>query len=217
MTHQDCPGALQVEMQYVSDGQNIFNVFHVAKESGASLWGGTQIANILGVFSDWWETDLRPLMPPQLVFQQVVGTDLTSLSGLKLVNTIHAGQAGTNADDSAANNVTLAFKLAVATRGRGASGRSFWPAIPNTKVIHDKIDDTYIADAIAAFGALVAALGDATPPSLLVVLSRFKDGSLRPDGVVLPVVDILVTDQYVDSQKLRLPRHRKAKRRHLIP
>lgn|SRR5581483_11961043 len=213
MATQNCPGVLQVEMQYIADGQTIENVFHVLKTTGAA-WSREEITTALGEFQEvYWTGHQKALLPAQISLFNIVGTDLTSLEALKVDLPISPSEHGADASASLPANVTLAVKLAIANRGRGRSGRIFWPAIPETYVTENEVDPAYAANIIAAVQALVTAIDGIGPEFQLCVLSRWLNGAKRADGVGFPVDDVTITDSIVDSQRDRLPGHKKHKKK----
>lgn len=212
MATQNCPGILQVEMRYKNDGQSIYNVFHVNNRTGA-LWEVADIEQMTNVFlEDYWHDAQRVLIPTNVALTEIVATDLTSLSGHKFSFGISPVEAGTNASAGLPANVTMAIKLSPALRGRGRAGRIFWPGLPEGEVTNNAVSSGYADDAVLAVIALKDGIDAIFGLQILSVLSRWNGGARRTVGEGLDVVNIGVTDLTVDSQKNRLPGHKRAHR-----
>lgn len=212
MAHQDAPGILQVEMRYTSDGQDVYNVFHVGKAT-LDAWEFGEITDVVNAFyDDYWSSNQQAMLTEEIRLAEIVATDLTSLDGIRVINPIVPDEIGTHLGTIMPNNVTLAVKMAPATRGRGSSGRIFWPPPPEDEVAGDQFAPSYVTAIVTALGALQTALGALSTPSKLQVLSRVLDGVPRVTGVGKDIVAFGSSDFYVDSQKLRLPRHKRTRR-----
>lgn len=121
---------------------------------------------------------------------------------------------GLLAQDGCPANSTFAVKLGIGTRGRGASGRLFFVGLGQ-----DNVDVGYLTEAYAAvivqevrdFCFYIANDQGATH----VVVHRYEGNPpvRLAAGIPRAVTSYSYTDLAVDSQKLRLPNHRKRKAR----
>jgi hypothetical protein len=212
MATQNCPGILQVEMRYQADGQNIYNVFH-ARKSDLSHWTATEIDAVENEFrTGYWTTSQQPLLCGDVALHEIVCTDLTDLSGLKKSYPISPAEAGTHTGASLPNSATVAVKAAIGTRGRGSSGRIFWPPMPEGVVVANTVDNTYSGLVTTALNDLKTAIDALIFATDLVVLSRRHARAVRPLGIGEHIYDWVLTDTTIDSQKNRLPRHRRNRR-----
>jgi len=217
MPHLDSPGVLQVEMRYEVDAQAVYNVFHVIKPA-ATAWALDDIDDVINVFHNtYWTANVKPLMCPDFALLEIVATDLTSLDGIRVIHEVSPIEFGTLEGVTDSNNVALAIKLGIGKRGRGVSGRIFWGPPPDSKVAGDMVDADYAASAVAAINALRDSLQALSVNGALAVLSRFSGGLPRSTGLGRAVTSVGVTDLFVDSMKLRLPRHKKHRRTRLVP
>jgi hypothetical protein len=216
MAAQNCPGVLQVEMRYVSDGQSIYNVFHVSKPT-LDHWPADQIATVLGYFEGTYWVAQRPLLCASIELLEIVATDLTDLAGLKRTRSINPAQAGTHTGINLPNSVTFAVKLQIGIRGRGVAGRIFWPTIPSDEVAIDTVDSTYAAAVAAAVVGLADVLRDDIAGFSRSVLSRYANRILRPTGIARDISSVDASNPFVDSQKNRLPQHKRHKKQPLVP
>lgn len=215
MPHQDCPGIIQVDMNYQIGTEKITNVFHV-DHLGGDHWTAAEINTALDDFEQsYWTTLQKPLVPASLVLTSIVATDLTDLDGLKIVRTIDPAQPGTKAGDGLPANATLAIKMAGFSRGRGVAGRIFWPQLPESEVVSNLIAQTYVDDAVDCVRGLLDVLAAETPALALCTLSRVTGGAPRPFGIARAILTIQAVDNIVDSQRTRLPGH-KRKRKHIV-
>jgi hypothetical protein len=200
-------------MKYLADGQKVQNSFYVKKPASTDHWTAGDIGNVLDVFhNNLWTAHQRAMVCPATSLVEIVATDLTDLDGLKIARPISPTEAGTNASTNLPNNATFALKLSPQNRGRGSAGRIFWPTMPRSAVTLDSIDPAYIADAVAAIGSVVIALLALTGSPQLGVVSRYLAGVKRAIGLWRAITSIGATDNYVDSQRDRLPGHKKHKR-----
>jgi hypothetical protein len=213
MATQNCPGILQVEMRYQADGQNVYNVFHVRK-GDLSHWTSGEIDSVETNFrTGYWTTSQKPLLATDVALHEIVCTDLTDLAGLKQAYPISPAEAGTHTGASLPNSATVAVKAAIGTRGRGTSGRVFWPPIPETVVVGNTLDNTYAGLVTTALNDLMTAIDALIIPADLVVLSRRHANAARAVGIGEHIHSWVLTDATIDSQKNRLPRHRRSRRR----
>lgn len=208
---QPCPGTLQVDMKYVRDAQEVRNVFHIFKET-ADHWDVPMINAVLDYFEDTFWPAVKTLLPADISLMEFVGTDLTDLDGYRVVRPISPAQPGTGADPGCPNNISLAVRLGAQNRGRGVNGRFFIPALMESQVTGNRVEAGTVAAWCAALGAIITGIQALDGSPDWVVLSRYLNGAKRVAGFVRPILNVACSDLYVDSQKLRLPFHKKHKK-----
>lgn len=159
-----------------------------------------------------WETNVAPTVTSDWALVEVVATSLDSLDGVKQIWRPAIPIQGGRVENSSPANVSMAVKFGVPRRGRGINGRVFVFGIPETEVGAGFITSTY-ASAVAAGWRTMQ--DDVASGALAdhVVVHRTVGGVRPPEGDAETVTSYSYTDLAVDSQKLRLPNHRKAKRR----
>lgn len=210
MATQNAPGILRVEMRYRYDNQLVMNVFHVHRPGEDSFWSSGQIEAVMDAFEeDYFHDNQQTMLPTTMELTEIVATDLTSLEGLKRNRAFTTAQNGTSASPGLPANATIAIKMQATTRGRGRSGRIFWPALTEAGVVDNRVSNTVIGAATVALNDLNAALLALVPPANLVILSRENAGAARPIGIPIEIASFSAADSVVDSQKNRLPNHKR--------
>lgn len=211
MATQNAPGILQVELKMLQGNTNMSNIFHV-DNGGGVVWTRTNMDSIAGVFQTWFQNSASAQMSSSVTLIDKVLTDLTSLAGLRVVYGEETPPAGQLTSPALPPNVTFATRLNIALRGRGTSGRIFWPGLTEEQITFDTLSKTTADLIVSAMDNLIAAIPAAVPGAALVVLSRYSAGVKRPNGVGIPVVSASYSDLTLDSQKDRLPNHRRKRR-----
>jgi len=216
MAHQNCPNIAQVTIEMECDDQAIINDYFYEKPGG---WVPAEMAEVANTFRSEWQSHMLTLYSEDVQFNRVVAVDLTSLSTERSVDAFSPGTTGTVTQPSAPNNVCWALTKATGTRGRGQQGRVFVGPIPETSVSSNSIAEVYANDYIAALQAVIDGVTIAIPTAYHVVLSRYHgvDANHKPIpravGIGLRVLARSYTNLDTDSQRDRLPGHKKHKAR----
>ena len=210
MAHQDVQNVVKIELQFASQNNNAENVLH-------AHYTGTIVADSLdglAAILQTWLTDVwAPLASIEWEAVQIVITDLNSLSGPRRAYPISPAIVGGNAREAIPANATLAVKADTGTRGRGKNGRVFWIGIPQDAQDGSNITPSYangLAEGLIALNTAVAA----TSPFTGLVVPHLVVGGVRPPTAgSSPIVGFAITDYVVDSQRDRLPGHKRHKKR----
>lgn len=214
--YQPAPGILEVRLDMLLGGQNVNNVFHVQK--GTSIWNETDMDTIAGIFQTYFVDHASSNMSSALTLVGKTLVDLTSLNGIRKVYGEDTPPAGNLTGDALPANVTFAIKLNAQNRGRGVNGRIFWPGLAEAQVAGNQLNS---ADADAIKGHidwLIGQIISAGPAgAVLCVLSKWENGVWRASGIGREVTSATYSDLTIDTQKLRLPNHRKAKKKVVTP
>lgn len=213
-TYQSIPDVAQFQVIYTCDSQRVQNDFYFHKE-GDWAEGDLSAANV-AILTEW-ETDWKPLLPTTIELTQVIATGLTSLSSPRIAGALAIPIAGTNVSPALPLNATIAVKLSTAVRGRGRNGRIFWPCLTEASVAGDQVGEVAGNNIIAAVLALQAAVVASGAGITPVVVHRYLDRVKIFPGTSDPIVEVMLSDNYVDSQKDRLPFHKKHKKRRVTP
>lgn len=200
----------QTQIVYQSDAQRVQNDLHFHREGG---WAEGDLSLLNTTIGDWWDTHAKVLLPEELSIVEITSTDLTSLAGSRVSLEYDSPIAGTHASPIMPLNVTLAIKLATANRGRGRNGRIFWPAFSEDQIAGDRVLTATASAIVTALNNLITEVQAADPQVTCVVAHRIVAGAKIYPGGYTPVVGFTVTDNYVDSQKDRLPFHKKHKKK----
>lgn len=210
MVYQPAPNVAEVRMQMDLNDQLVENTFHV---HNSAAWTPTTLQALADTFSSWWSTTAKPLIGTPCKLMNIRVTDLTSLDTPIVDASLGAGVVATGAASLPAND-TLAVKAEVNKRGRGRSGRIFWPAIPSDQVVGSEANGAYVTLVLAALNTL-RDLVAGTSGQYLVTLHRILDGVKLAVATWDIIARYQAKDNHMDSQRNRLPFHRKASKRHL--
>lgn len=210
MTAQTVPGVAEVRMQYVSDSQSCENVYHV--EHGLTGWSLTDLETLAGLFETWEDTVAKTHRTNGTSLINIITTDLTSLAGFRIVTPPVAPIVGTGGTHPQPNNVTLAVHADIGTRGRGKSGRVFFIGLDETFITGDTVSNAEGDAIVNDLDALLANIVGHDPTWHMCVPHRVVAGVKPPVVGYTDVRDWGLSDFTVDSQKLRLPNHKKHKK-----
>lgn len=202
MPFQAVPNVAQIVLEGLVDNQLTVNDLYF-EVSG----GGITLVNLTAItFSvqDWYQSFIAPELSEDWVTTQAIGLDLTAVDGPSV--TIAMGAAGGVEAEAAPNNVAACVSLRTANRGRSARGRNYLPAVPNSLIVLNTMDATFMANILAAYAMLIGP-GTRLPGWQLVTVSRRNAGVERPTGVAFPVTSALFTRPTVSSMRSRSVGH----------
>jgi hypothetical protein len=200
---------VQVVMGYLSGGEPAENVYHVHK---ASAWSAPEINDLLTVFSDWESTTAKSKRSDQVQLVRLTGTDLTSLTSDRVDIALVAPIAGTNVSPVMPANVTFAVKANIGERGKGRNGRTFWIGLAENKCLNNSIDETAAGDIQTALNTLITDVLSGPPAANLGIIHTQAAGLPISPASFTPILTFTYTDLFLDSQKNRLPGHKRHKR-----
>lgn len=213
MAHQDVPNTIRVEVAYAYDNNNMANVWHVRTSDVPS---DADLTAVLANMQTWLETDWAPLAAAQVSALSITATSLHNLSGPRMTIGISPAIVGTSDGPALPANVTIAVKANIGTRGRGKSGRTFWVGLTETQVINNEIQPTAATAIVDAMNQLNELMADIGANLEGLCIPHFVVGGIRPPSVGTSVVTSYSLANFVtDSQRDRLPGHKRAKRRTL--
>lgn len=190
------------------DGQRIENTLYFFNP------GGSTLASLISLGSDlegWWTLNCAPLLPVDVVLNEITLTDLSTATGLQVTRALSTPVAGTLGQPALPNNVSLAVSFRSAIRGRSYRGRNYIPCLTEAQVANSAVTQV-VADAWRdAYAAILVAVSGPGDPYVWVVVSRYSgvdaDGKPIPrvTGNAEPVNAVVVVDRTVDSMRRRLP------------
>lgn len=200
---------VQVVAEYRSGGELVANVYHVHK---GTAWSAPEILTLLGAFSSWETNDASPLRSSQVSLIRLVGTDLTSLTSDRVDQQLSAPISGGDLAAVLPNNVTFAVKANIGERGKGRNGRTFWIGLSEAMVVGSFVDDAVAGQIQSALNTLITDISAALPgASLGIIHTRVNNVPISP-ATFSSVDSFTYTNLEVDSQKDRLPGHKRHKR-----
>jgi hypothetical protein len=208
MINQVVNATVRVEIQYFMQNNNAANVMH-AKYTGTI--GLSDLDALAAVFVAWLNTEWAPLAASAWTANSITITDLGSLSGSRKSYPISPPTPGAIVADALAASSTIAIKEDLGHRGRGTSGRVFWVGLAESQAAGNTVGTTVMADILTALTTLNtnvtgldAFLGLAVPH---LVVNKIPVNPANSEVVV----GFLATNDQIDSQKDRLPFHKKKK------
>ncbi len=198
-----------------ADGQETVNDLYFV--STAPPITALSLQTLADTLSAWYNTNIVTQLPSDYIFSHVRARDLTSVNSF-IATSIEGAQTGGLDSESAPNNVSANVTFSSGLAGRSNHGSNRIPPIANLYIDINEIDPGYLATILDGYDLLLA-------PSLTlpggwtwVIVSRFTgteiiDGEKVPiprtEGIFNEVFSVFFTDNIVDSQKTRLPKHGK--------
>jgi hypothetical protein len=189
--------------------ENQENVFHVHK---ASPWTPLEIDDLIAAYEAWETAAGSARRGVAMALVRITATDLTSFTAARSDAMLAAPIVGQKVNDLVPSNVTFALKANIGERGKGRNGRCFWIGMVETDVTGDRIS---LAEAQAiqlALNTLLSDVSAAVPGADVGVLHTRVGGVPITPATFTPTRGYDFTDLFVDSQRDRLPGHKKHKR-----
>lgn len=174
------------------------------------------LAVLVSTLGAWYFNDIAPFLNEGWAYSHTKGRDLTSQFSFVATDATSGGTTGGITGEATPNNVAANVTFGTSLAGRNNHGSNRVPALSNSQVTLNTIDTGWLEGVVTAYSELLA------PSTVLpggwtwVVVSRFSgteivDGKRVPiprvAGVFHEVFDVYFTDNIVDSQKSRLPKH----------
>jgi hypothetical protein len=196
-------------MSYSAVDATMENVYHAHKDSA---WTLTEVADLASLFRDWEEVTASPLRAGQVSLTRITATDLTGPTGQRADVVIDPPIAGGAAGPILPANVTWAVKANIGERGKGRNGRTYWIGLSEDMVILSQMDPTIGADIVAALNTLRTTLPASTLACDLGIIHQYVAKVHITPAPFSPIVVWSATDLLIDSQRDRLPGHKRHKR-----
>jgi len=209
MATQPVPNVAQLSLKYELEDQKCQNDLYFYKSAG---WVLADLQTLTDSAITNWALFIAPRVTSVVQLKEVVGTDLTSLDGARDVSPVDPIEVGSRPGNALPNNVSYAIKLGIGKRGRGRQGRIFHPNLSENDVTVNQIDLTESNAILTAWQNFANAVETATT-SVHVVVHRYLNGVKLPSGTHDTVTSYSSSDRIVDSQKLRLPNHKRTRRK----
>jgi hypothetical protein len=209
MPHQDVTNTVQFEMRFYMGNNNAQNTLHAL----CATTPGLADLNDLGAVVDAWiETEWAPIASEDWTATEIVLTSLDSIDGPRRSIPISPAVPGEVAVDAMPANVTIAVKEDIGRRGRGTAGRVFWIGLAESQVNGNQIEALTQTAIVAALETLRTNV-EALPNFEGLCVPHLQVAGIRPAVATADQVQAFVlTDVGIDTQKDRLPFHKKKKR-----
>lgn len=207
MAYQPVLNTVQVDLRFTLGDSTAQNTYYVHKNTA---WTPGDMDDIIDGMETWWTGGADSLMSQEGALTFMRAVDLTSLD--TQIRTKTMNHPGGVALPAAPVNSTYAIKFDTGKRGRGRSGRVFYPYFSEDVIDATRVVAASITAILGYFNDLITAVPAAVAGAEWVVVHRYRDGVKLPVGTVDPVIAAVGTDPYLDSMKNRLPNHKRQKR-----
>lgn len=196
------PNIIMAEVRCSRNGQLMENRFMV---NNAGPVTPTDLQQVAIIVWDWAELAYLPLQSPQVKLNEVVCTDLTTLTGSQYTYAPDSATFGTATGFNLPNEVSLCVSLRSLNRGRSARGRSYIFSLQDSQMADtNNVTSTFATAIAAAFNALITAL--TSDGRYLAIVSYVSEKAPRVGGpVYFEVENAVIVDTVVDSMKRRKP------------
>lgn len=201
----------EIRALYTLEGERCENVFHVLNNAGG--WTIPTLLDLGAIYVDWEDATGKAQRGAGTFLDLVTVTDLTSLGSSRVTVPVSPAIAGSHDGAPAPNNVTCAIKHNTGVRGRGRQGRTFWLGITETMYSANQIETATVTAITAAMLALRNDILALDPDYRMVVTHREVDGAPLVVGNTSEILSFDIADNILDSQRTRLPGHKRARRR----
>lgn len=195
------PNTVLAEVRMAIHGQRVENTLYFTHSAGWTTATATTLANNL---ITWWTVNVKPQVVAELELIEVVVSDLNVADSFQVtVPSPTPHPVGSASGEGFPNNVSLTISLRTANRGRSFRGRNYLVGIPENVGSLSQVTSAYAAAVQAAWNTIPASTASAG--GVWVVASRFHNKLPRVTGVTTPITAVVIVDNFVDSQRRRLP------------
>lgn len=197
------PLTAQIEMIFLQDGQVTENVYHV---QGTAAWDGTSLPDLANQFLAWETTIGKNNRTTGVILTKIRARDMSTQFGI--VMEVAESIPGTETSATLPNNATIAMKWTCGLAGRSQRGRTYHIGLPSDYLAGDgqHVSTTAVANLEDMYRYPLLHI-TFTNGGKLVVASRRHNNAWRTTGQLTPILDAVLSDTFVDSQRRRLPGH----------
>jgi len=190
----------KLEMRYLLFGQNVLNVHYFRREGG---WSQTSLTDLVVQAESAWNTYLRPLQATGLELVEIYARNVETQAAEEATNPV--GLTGQVVQGLVPNNVSLAVSFRTGLTGRSNRGRMYWLGLTEEQVANSEVISTHVDNIHNGVEAFFAEFNELPTEAQHVVVSYCANSQWRQTASVRPVLDYLIVDPTVDSQRRRLP------------
>lgn len=208
MPFQPVPDTAQVQLVMAAGGINAQNTLYFRKVGG---WDAGSLEVLAEQCTLQWDVFVAPAVTSDWALIEAVATNLEALDGTKKIWKPALPIQGDIALPSGPANASFAIKFGMPRRGRGISGRIFAVGLPESEMGPGSLTSGHANLLVVAWKDFFTNV-ETEADCEHVVVHRVVAGIVQPIGSAEPVSSYSFTDLSIDSQKLRLPNHRKQKR-----
>lgn len=195
------PNIIMAEARAISDGQHVENRFMCHSPSTITR---QMLEDVAVAVWDWWENTYAGVLCSSVLLTEVVTTDMGEQNGEQFTYAPDTTTTGTFGGAPLPNEVSLCISLRTGVRGRSARGRYYQLCVGEEgRGSTNTVSTTYASASVAAGQALITALNDLAP---LTIVSYNANGGPRPGGpVYFEVIQAVLVDNVLDSMRSRKP------------
>lgn len=209
MPHQDCANTIQCNLRYEMAGNNAETVFHV-KATGTIT--EALLDTLAALITAWITSDWKPNASTQWAVNEIVLTGLNSLFDPRKSYPIAPAVNGADSTGALPANCTMALKEDIGRRGKGIAGRWFWVGLTSGMCTDNTCNAGIVTALLTAVNNLATTIAS-TVGFEGIAVPHFVVGGVRPPVAQSDVITgFLASDDELDTQKDRLPFHKKHKR-----
>lgn len=208
------PNVAHITLNGETDGQSTVNNLYFA--STAPPITAVSLATLTSTLENWYVDEIAPNLSETWVFSHARGRDLTAQDSFVFISATGAGITGGVSGEQSPSNVSANVVFESGLAGRNNHGSNRVPAIPNSLIETNTLDSTWLINILVAYNLLIAPSTTLPGGWTWVVVSRFSGSSIvdgkevptpRAEGIFHEIFSTFFADQFVDSQKTRLPKH----------
>lgn len=200
MPFQPVPDTCRVELRYTWNLQQCMNTLYFKNPLG---WSVAALQVLCQEIADVWSASWKAQQAATVTLRELVATQLESEIDNQYTLLMPIGSVGTAGTPSLPNNVSFCVSFRTGLTGRSARGRNYFVGLVEGAVVDSTVNSASI-NAIVAGYQQVLALNE-TLSQEWVIVQRYSEGNLLPQGITRAVNSIVVVDAVVDSQRRRLP------------
>lgn len=194
------PNTLQCNVRGTYLGEQVENTLYFRSATAITPDGPPLMA--AGVAA-WFQAALLPLLSNGYTFREVYCVDLTTASSPTGTAAPVGTAVGGTSGDPLPGNVALCVSFRTIGRGRSFRGRNYVCGLVEPNVSGNTISQTWADNVAAAYEQLL--IPDEFVNLPWVVVSRYTNNQPRAAGITSNIINALVVDNTVDSQRRRLP------------
>lgn len=194
------PNTIQANLRLTWQGQEVENVLHFLAPAAVTP---ADLAAVAEGVEDWWVTNMPALVNADCQYRETYAVDISSQTGGVFTASGGSGTSGTAGAASLPNHCTIAVSYRTAFRGRSYRGRSYHIGLTEAQVTGNEVVPSIVTLLNSTYSLLLntANFGGCA----LAVASRYLNNAPRVIGVATEVIDVVLADPTVDSQRRRLP------------
>jgi len=214
MKNQLIVKTVRADIRFFMQENNASNVFHVEY---AGTIGETDLDHLFTYLADWIAASWAPLVSVEYTANEILLTDMDTLAGFRKAYPITPPTPGVRDILPVPANATIAVKASVGHRGRGTNGRVFWFGLNVDQIDGNEVTPATAAAIVDALEALRVGIPTVTPFTSLVVPHLIVNKVPQNPAHVEEITEFLLSDSLVDTQKDRLPFHKKKRKPKTTP